>query len=918
MGVSTFKPLHARTLSVHCEAFPTWGNDEVLAPVRLRGTEALGKLYRYELDLMSIDSPTLRVYQARELIRPEELVGSVIDITVEFEGKGTFMAGMPGDLGVGNVGAGTRTMTGLITSVQIVGSDDRHMYYRFVVRPSLWLTKKTVDNRIFQNKSVVEITEEVLSEYDIVVEQRLGAPGFDNGYPARDYVRQFWCSDFDFLTRLWREWGLYYFYHGSTLVLCDSPGGHHDHGNMYDQVRYHAPDGGRIDEEHIHRLEVSRTITPGQVDLVDYDYTRSRAQLTGESYNDGSAADQAKHYQWGDYSQPLAGAQGLSSEPNGYENEANNLANVRLDAMRCRRQRLKGTGNLRGLSTGKTFWLVDHPEVSVNAEYLVVSTTIDVRNGGLETQRADGGAAYQCVTDFVLQPANTFFRNRPKKKPRAHAETAVVTSYDDRTVWPDAYARVKVHFVWDRRNDANLNSSCWLRVSSPWQGNGYGFIAIPRVGDEVTISYHEGDPDKPFVSASKVNQFNQPPWKLPDNLALTGLRSRDLTGRDSNHVLTDDTPGKLQVQVASDQAQSRLVLGYNTRIDGRNGRSQPRGEGFELATDAWGVLRANRGMLVTTESRRGADAPAKDIGETVQRLTEARDVHDHLVGMAQQNQAQDAGADQSEVTAALKAQNAVLKGPAKSDGSDFPEFTEPHLTLASPGGIESTTEGSTHIASGKHTALTSGGHVGIAAGASLFASIRSKLRLFVQNAGMRLVAAAGDIDIRALKDSINLLAKLNVTVTANRITISAKEEVEIVGGGSYTRWSSGQIQSGTSGGFIVHSAGRNFTSPDNAHKPALPDSAPAKEDLHFVLGALPGEAHRYVSEPYELFKGDAKIGQGVTDEFGRVIVTNHQAGTKAYRVKLSNGGQFDLKVKDALVADPGHVEQRSNRGERAI
>jgi type VI secretion system secreted protein VgrG len=73
-----------------------------------------------------------------------------------------------------------------------------------------------------------------------------------------------------------------------------------------------------------------------------------------------------------------------------------------------------------------------------------------------------------------------------------------------------------------------------------------------------------------------------------------------------------------------------------------------------------------------------------------------------------------------------------------------------------------------------------------------------------------------------------------------------------------------------------------------------------------------------VSEPYELFKGDAKIGQGVTDEFGRVIVTNHQAGTKAYRVKLSNGGQFDLKVKDALVADPGHVEQRSNRGERAI
>ncbi|WP_227246693.1 type VI secretion system Vgr family protein [Paraburkholderia caribensis] len=826
MGASMFNPLQTRTLSVHCDAFPTWGNDEVLAPVRLRGTEALGKLYRYELDLMTVDSPTLRVYQAREMIRSDKLIGAIIDITVEFEGKGTFIPGMPGNTGAGNIGAGRRTITGLIADVQITGSDDRHMYYRFIVRPSLWLTKKTVENRIFQNRNVVEVTEEVLADYNIVVEQRLAAPGFDTTYPARDYVRQFWCSDFEFLTMLWREWGIYYLYDGSKLVLCDSPGSHKKHHNMYDEVRYHAPDGARIDEEHIHRLEVSRRITTGQVDVLDYDYTRSRAMFTAESYGGGdSPTDHGAHYQWGDYSQPLAGAQGLSSRPNDYDTEARHLANVRLDAMRCHRQRLKGTGNLRGLATGKTLWLVDHPEKSVNAEYLVVSTTIDVRNNGLEAQRTDGEAAYQCVTDFVLQPANIFFKNRPKKKPRAHAETAVVTSYDDRTVWPDAYARVKAHFVWDRRNKPDLNSSCWLRVASPWQGNGYGFIAIPRIGDEVTISYHEGDPDKPFVSASKANQFNQPPWKLPDNLALTGLRSRDLKGLDSNHVLTDDTPGKLQVQVASDHAQSRLVLGYNTRIDGRNGRTQPRGEGFELATNAWGVLRANRGMLVTTESRSGADAPVKDIGETVQRLTEARDVHENLVSMAQQNQAQDAGADQSEVTAALKTQIAALKGLAKSsDASDFPEFTEPHLTLASPGGIESTTEGSTHIASGKHIALTSGAHVAVAAAGSLFASIGSKLRLFVQNAGMRLVAAGGDIDIHALKDSINLLAKLNITHTANRITITAKEELLINGGGSYTRWNGGGVETGTDGTWVVHSGSRSLTGPKSvpAEMPILP------------------------------------------------------------------------------------------------
>lgn len=801
MGTSMFKPLQARSLSVRCDAFPTWGNDEVLAPVRLRGTEALGKLYRYELDLMTIDSPTLRVYQAREMIKLDKLIGAVIDMTVEFEGKGTFIPGMPGNLGAGNVGADTRTISGLIANAQITGSDDRHMYYRFIVRPSLWLAKKTVDNRIFQNMNVVEITEEVLAAHNIVVEQRLAAPGFRSTYPARDYVRQFWCSDFEFLTLLWREWGLYYFYEGSTLVLCDSPGAHRKHDNMYDEIRYHAPDGARIDEEHIHRLEVSRRMTTGQVDLVDYDYTQSRAKFTGESYGGGDAAtDHGAHYQWGDYSQPLAGAQGLSSRPNDYDTEAQHFANVRLDAMRCRRQRSKGTGNLRGLSTGKTFWLVDHPEQSVNAEYLVVSTTIDMHNSGLESQRAQSEAAYRCVTDFVLQPANTFFKNRLKKKPRAHAETAVVTSYDDHTVWPDAYARVKVHFVWDRRNKPDLDASSWLRVASPWQGNGYGFIAIPRIGDEVTVSYHEGDPNKPFVSASKVNEFNQPPWKLPDNLALTGLRSRNLDGGDANHVLTDDTPGKLQVQVASDHAQSRLVLGYNTRIDGRKGRSEPRGEGFELATEKVGVTRANGGLLQTTEPRSGAQAPVKDMGETVARLVNAQTLHDELASAAQQNEAQRTASDQSDVTRAIGLQNKAIEGSA-ADGEAFPEFTRPDMVLSSAAGVAVTAHRGVHIAANEDVAVTAGRNVALAAARSLFASVRDTVSMCVMRGPMKFVSVMDRISIVARNSLIELRAK-------EKVSIGSLDTVEVLASKKLV-WNAGGTQVVIdSGGFAVYTAGK--------------------------------------------------------------------------------------------------------------
>ena len=161
-----------------------------------------------------------------------------------------------------------------------------------------------------QNQNVAEITDSVLKEkrYGYPFELRLAGPAFDGVYPKRDYVRQMWESDFEFLRRLWCEWGLYFFMEGSTLVLCDSPGAHKRHGEAYETIRYYAPDGKQIDEEHIFRLDVSRELTAGAVSLIDYDYTRSRANLGVVERDEGDASlANAEHYGWGDYSQPLAG-----------------------------------------------------------------------------------------------------------------------------------------------------------------------------------------------------------------------------------------------------------------------------------------------------------------------------------------------------------------------------------------------------------------------------------------------------------------------------------------------------------------------------------------------------------------------------------------------------------------------------------
>ncbi|WP_233873533.1 type VI secretion system Vgr family protein [Paraburkholderia adhaesiva] len=897
-----------RILELSGAALPAWRDLPLFTVSRVSGKEKLGHLYDYTVEVATLEDMMLGVREAQSLVDVDQLVGKEVTVSIAIEGRGD------GFIGIANVGAGTRTITGLIVSARCVGADDRRAFYQFRIRPWLWLASLKIDSRIYQDKTVVEITDAILENYPYPYEKRLNGPGFGRGYPRRDYQRQAWESDFAFLNRLWQEWGISFFYEDSTLVLVDSVGGYRKHGPAYATLRYLAPEGQRIDEEHVSQFEIARTLTTGKVSVTDYDYTRSRADLAAKDQDfQKRAFDNYEEYAWGDYSQPLAGMMGIEGEPNDAWFEGEHLACVRLEAHRAKSLRGKGKGNLRGLMTGHIFQLEGYPQKLGNAGYLVVSTHIDIRNNDTSTQAPGSAAHYSCETRFTVQPANSPFRTAQKaRKPRLHSEIAVITGYDNSPVWTDSYGRTRLQFIWDRQGQMNQDSSCWIRAVSPWQGENYGAIFIPRPGQEVVVGYYHGDPDKPYIAGRHVNQFNEPPWVLPHNDALSGWRSQSLEGQGSNSVVTDDTPGKLQVQVSSDQANSRLVLGSNTHIDGNQGRSQARGEGFELATEAHGVARANRGMLITTETRAGASAPVKDMGETLARLDDARTLHEDLTGAAQANGAQEPGRDQKAVTAAIRAQNMALKG--KAGNGQFPEFTQPHLTLASPAGIETTTAGSTHLASGQHLAVTTGADVAMAAGGSLFGTFGNKLRLTVQKAGMWLVAVSGNIDLRALKDSINLLAKLNVTVTAEKIIISATQEIEVRGGGSFTRWTNGNIYNGTSGQFEVHSAGRLMTGPDSAALPTLPESKPGEQELHFALGALSNDAaHRYVEEPYELYKGSEKIDEGVTDEYGRVVVKNHQPDTKAYTVKLCNGGQFNLMVKDELENDADH---QTNRGER--
>ncbi|WP_090137961.1 type VI secretion system Vgr family protein [Limnohabitans sp. DM1] len=867
-----------RVLTVTSPAIPQVAGAAALVPLKLSGHEAVNTLFEYTLILQSPDALQFAANDASNFPL-HDMVGRELTCAIALDGHGSFVAGLAGNLGAANQGAGVRELSGLITAARHLGTDSRHALYALTLRPWLHLATLTSDCKVFQDQTPVDVIRAVLSDYAFATEVRL-----IETYPTRDYCAQYNETDFEFITRLMQEWGInYHFEHSGgvhRLILSDhngafSPLQKDQRDSAYHRIAYYPP-GHKVDEEYIHAFTPTDRLTAGQYASREYDYTRPKVAL-GASQAQPRATGQANQevYLWrggkvrtgqapgnesgigstasgslpgSDYAQENKGAD--TAQANQTEPQGQHLARLRMQALRQAGQRASGAGHVRGIVTGHTFALHKHPQDAANIEYLTLSTYTVIENVSEDTARpiTDRHSIPQALPTalsdaqrlsgqwridvrFEVQPTTELLRPEGiQPKPHTHGpETALVCGPEADTAQSDIYTdplgRIKVQFPWDRYGAKNHNSSCWVRVSAAWAGNQLGAMHVPRIGQEVIVVFLGGDPDQPICTGRVYNQMNTPPWALPAQQALSGFRSRELkpgggnsaAGR-SNHLVLDDTEQKIQAQIKSDHQHSQLSLGHITRIEDNAGRKDHRGEGFELRTDGHGAIRAKDGLLISTEGRPNASGHITDLSETAARLTQGQSQHDSLGDLALQHQAQEAS-DQGDVAQAIADQNKAIAGGGKSTGTStntgegqakFPELQEPHLILSSPAGIESTTPQSTHQHSGQHHAITSGGHTSVSAGKSLLVSAKEAIRLFAYKAGMKLIAAGADVEIKSLSQNIHLLAKLDIAHTANRIEITAKEEVLMNGGGSYRRWSASGIEEGTSGSWVAHAANHSM------------------------------------------------------------------------------------------------------------
>jgi type VI secretion system secreted protein VgrG len=761
-----------------------------------------------------------------------------------------------------------RYFNGHITEFRFLRTDGGFAFYQMVLEPWLAFARLRKDNVSFHGKSVREITEETLKHY---------RQADWHMYPIDEskltVANQHNETDYNHLHRRWEALGLHYWYEHEfgrhRLMISDNSFLSEPINEEAYVIPFHDKSGS-LEDDGIHGWTAVRRLGSGQTTLATFDYKNPSAQRADAS----SVNQQGDIFPYEVYED--TGSYGFRMRDDGEQ-----LATRRMEEADKDTQYFEAAGNDRSVLPGRTFKLGGHfsaeprsreydpePRRSIDDRfYLILSVDHEAANN---YQAGPGAPSHYenrltCIRKDIRWRPGRNYNSEPGTYMGLH--TAIVVGPAGAEIHTDGYGRVKLQFHWNRLDKYDENSSPWIRVMTPAAGNEFGQIRLPRVGEEVAVVYPNGNIDHPLILGALYNGKHMPPWNLPEQSALAGLRSRELEGgQRGNHLVLDDTAGKIQAQLKSDHECSQLSLGHITRIEDTTGRKDARGEGWELATNAWGVARAAQGMLITTEARQNAASHIKDLGETAQRLASAAQIQEQLASMAVDHEAQEKG-QQDEAAEDVKAQHSAIRGAAKGA---FPELAEPHLVMASPAGIELTTAQSAHIASGRHTAITSGKSLSIASADGLFASVGKTFRLFVHKAGMKLIAAAGKVSVQAQSDDVEVIANkvLELLSETDWVNVRGKKGVRLHGVNNMVEIGE-KVQFFTSSPVLFH--GNLETLPAKSVSQAFNERTSDynfDQEVNFVDANLKPEKN----VAYELVRDDGTVIDGKTAASGSTEV----------------------------------------------
>jgi type VI secretion system secreted protein VgrG len=585
---------------------------DVLAVRSISVQERLGRLFQIEAELSSEDGT----------VDFDKVVGQNCTIRLQLGQKDS------------------RYFNGNVSRLVQVANRGGYAHYRATIVPWLWFLTRTADCRIFQQKSVPEIIEAVFKAHGFN-DFQLKLSG---SYEKWDYCVQYRETDFNFVSRLMEQEGIYYFFEHENgkhvLVLADSASAHKPLKG-YEEIIFHELEQGAVAREVVTDWVVEKEVQPVAYALNDFNFEKPKASLLSNS--NVTRQHGAANFEIYDY-------------PGEYDvhGEGDRLAKIRIEELQTQFETLRGQTSARGVAAGHSFKLKNHPRKDQNREYLVTSVSLQA-DAGDYASGGEQGESFSCnFTVIDLQQAFRAARLTPKPIVQG-PQTAMVVGPKGEEIHTDKYGRVKVQFHWDRYGKADENSSCWIRVSSEWAGKKWGAIYLPRIGQEVIVEFLEGDPDCPIITGRVYNGEAMPPYELPGKATISTVKSNSSKGGAGfNEFRFEDKKGEEQIFMHGEK---------NLDINIKNDAFELIGNDRHLIIkkDQIEHVENNRSEIVDADhmEKIGKDRHLKVVGK------EAKEVGDSLSLTVKGDVIEVFKAKHSEATTGdyyLKADNVVIEG----------------------------------------------------------------------------------------------------------------------------------------------------------------------------------------------------------------------------------------------------------------
>ncbi|HBQ5972445.1 type VI secretion system Vgr family protein [Klebsiella pneumoniae] len=721
------------------------GCEAGLDVLAFEGDEALSQPFRYRIEFTSAD----------HAISKEMMLMKAASLTLQ--------APVAQGFGI-NIQQPVRVIQGVVTGFERLSTSRDETHYALTLQPRLALLNRSHQNAIYQDQSVPQIVEKILRE-------RHGLRGQDflfsltKTYPRREQVMQYGEDDLRFITRLLGEVGIWFRFTADTRLhidvaeFCDSQQGY-EKGLTLPSVPPSGQQSAGVDA--VWEMACRHRVVEQQVSTRDYNYREATADMNAQvDVTRGETTTFGEAYHWGDNYLTAGNVHDRHPAP---ESGAF-YARLRHERYLNGQTRMQATTSCPTLCPGQVLKVTGGEEVAREFADGVLVTAMHSH----ARRDADFAVEFAGIPDSP----DVGYRPEPGARPvMAGTLPARVTSTRENDTYGhiDKHGRYRVNMLFDRARWETGFESLWVRQSRPYAGDTYGLHLPLLAGTEVAIGFEDGNPDRPYIAGVLHDSAHG------DHVTIRNDKRNVLRTPANNKIRLDDERGKEHIKVSTEYGgKSQLNLGHLVDSD-----RQPRGEGFELRTDSWGAIRAQKGIFISADGQAQAQGQVLAMEPAVSLLKGAV------------NQVTEWGS-------ITQTHHNVIPdtGPLSALTTGASDLKQPTLLMSAPQGIAAVTPETTLLHSGNGLYLQSLGEVNITTAQRCSLNASQAISLLAQQEGMRLVSAKGPLQVESHGDILSLTALKDITVqsTQGHLQLTAKNGITLGCGGAYIRLTpQGEVQ----------------------------------------------------------------------------------------------------------------------------